>query len=161
MVEELNLSLSGSQESIRQKSDLIDCALGKRKADLVIKDIALVNVFSGEIYETDIAIFGERIAGLGKYSGKNEMDGRGKYAVPGLIDGHTHIEMSMLSPSEFARIVVPRGTTAVIEDPHEIANVLGRRGIELILKEAKTIPLKIFCMIPSCCLLYTSPSPRD
>ncbi|MHC1585048.1 MAG: adenine deaminase [Candidatus Syntropharchaeia archaeon] len=150
MVEELNLSLSGSQESIRQKSDLIDCALGKRKADLVIKDIALVNVFSGEIYETDIAIFGERIAGLGKYSGKNEMDGRGKYAVPGLIDGHTHIEMSMLSPSEFARIVVPRGTTAVIEDPHEIANVLGRRGIELILKEAKTIPLKIFCMIPSC-----------
>jgi adenine deaminase len=129
---------------------LIDVSLGRKKADFVIKDVNIVNVCSGEIYETDIAIYRDRIAGLGSYGGKNEVDGRDKYAIPGLIDGHTHIEMSMLSVSEFAKIVVPGGTTTVIEDPHEIANVLGVGGIKLMAEEARTTPLKVFFMAPSC-----------
>ena len=130
--------------------DLIDIALGKQKADLVLKNANLVNVCSGEIYETDIAIAKGIIVGLGRYDGREEIDAQDNYAVPGLIDGHTHIEMSMLSVTEFARSVVPRGTTAVVADPHEIANVLGIEGIRAILEEAKTTALKVFCMAPSC-----------
>ena len=130
--------------------NLIDVALGKQKADLVLKNANLVNVCSGEIYETDIAIARGLIVGLGKYAGIKEIDAQDKYAVPGLIDGHTHIEMSMLSVREFAKAVVPRGTTAVVADPHEIANVLGVEGIKALLAEARTTPLKVFCMAPSC-----------
>ena len=129
---------------------LIDTALGKEKADLVIKNANLVNVCSGEIYKTDIAIARGLIVGLGKYAGREEIEAKDKYAVPGLIDGHTHIEMSMLSVGEFAKAVVPRGTTAVVADPHEIANVLGVKGIRAILEEAMATPLKVFCMAPSC-----------
>ena len=129
---------------------LIDVALGKVKADLVIKNAEIVNVLTEEFIKADIAICGDKIAGIGKYSGINEIDANGLYAVPGLIDGHTHIEMCMLSVTEFARIVVPRGTTSVVADPHEIANVLGKDGIKVLLEEAKTTPLKVFCMIPSC-----------
>ena len=130
--------------------DLVDIALGKQKADLVLKNANLVNVCSGEIYETDIAIARGLIVGLGNYSGRKEIDAKEDYAVPGLIDGHTHIEMSMLSVSEFAKAVVPRGTTAVVADPHEIANVLGVAGIRALLADARTTPLKVFCMAPSC-----------
>ena len=130
--------------------DLLDVALGIEKAELVIKDANLVNVCSGEIYETDIAIADGIVAGLGRYEGRNEIEAKGKYAVPGLIDGHTHIEMCMLSVTEFARAVVPRGTTTVVADPHEIANVLGIEGIRAILEEAKATPLNVFCMAPSC-----------
>ncbi|MDI6885039.1 MAG: adenine deaminase [archaeon] len=130
--------------------DLVDIALGKEKADVVLKNTNLVNVCSGELYETDIAIARGLIVGLGRYKGREEIDAQNTYAVPGLVDGHTHIEMSMLSVTEFAKAVVPRGTTAVVEDPHEIANVLGVDGIRAILAEAKTTPLKVFCMAPSC-----------
>ena len=130
--------------------DLLNVALGEGKSDLVLKNANLVNVCSGEIYETDIAIARGLIVGLGRYEGRKEIDAKDNYAVPGLIDGHTHIEMSMLSVSEFARAVVSRGTTAVVADPHEIANVLGVRGIRAILEEAKATPLKVFCMAPSC-----------
>jgi adenine deaminase len=130
--------------------DLIDIASGKGKADLVLKNANLVNVCSGEIYETDIAIARGMIVGLGKYTGIEEIEAKDNYAVPGLIDGHTHIEMSMLSVGEFAKAVVPRGTTAVVADPHEIANVLGVKGIRAILEEAMATPLKVFCMAPSC-----------
>jgi adenine deaminase len=129
---------------------LMDVCLGEEKADIVIKCVNMMNVCSGEMYETDIAIYGKIIAGLGEYNGKREIDGSGKYAVPGLIDGHTHLEMSMISPSEFARIVIPRGTTTVIEDPHEIANVLGMEGIKMMIDEARTTRLKLFIMAPSC-----------
>ncbi len=129
---------------------LIDVAAGRKKADLVIKNANIVNVLTEEIYEGDIAIFKDRIAGIGNYNGIEEIDASNLYAVPGLIDGHTHIEMSMLSVTEFARIVVPKGTTSVVEDPHEIANVLGKDGIKVLLEEAKTTPLKVFCMVPSC-----------
>jgi len=132
--------------------DLIDIALGKQKSDLVIKNANLVNVCSGEIYETDIAIARGLIVGVGvgRYDSKKGIDAQNKYAVPGLIDGYTHIEMSMLSVTEFAKAVVPRGTTAVVADPHEIANVLGVGGIKAILEEAKATPLKVFCMASSC-----------
>ena len=130
--------------------DLLDIALGIEKAELVIKNANLVNVCSGEIYETDIAIAHGIVAGLGRYEGRNEIEAKDKYAVPGLIDGHTHIEMCMLSVTEFARAVVPRGTTTVVADPHEIANVLGIEGIRAILEEAKATPLNVFCMAPSC-----------
>ena len=129
---------------------LIDVAAGRKKADLVIKNANIVNVLTEEIYEGDVAIFKDRIAGIGNYNGIEEIDASNLYAVPGLIDGHTHIEMSMLSVTEFARIVVPKGTTSVVEDPHEIANVLGKNGIKVLLEEAKTTPLKVFCMVPSC-----------
>ncbi len=129
---------------------IIDVALGKEKADLVIKNAEMVNVLTEEFIQADIAICGDRIAGIGRYDGIEEIDANGLYAVPGLVDGHTHIEMSMLSVTEFARIVVPKGTTSVIADPHEIANVLGKDGVKVLLEEAKTTPLKVFCMIPSC-----------
>ena len=128
---------------------LVDIALGNKKADLVLKNVNLVNVCSGEIYETDIAIAHDLIAGLGRYDGRLEIDAQDSYAVPGLIDGHTHIEMSMLSVREFAKAVVPRGTTAVVADPHEIANVLGIAGIRALLDDARTTALKVFCMAPS------------
>jgi len=131
-------------------NDLVDIALSNKKADLVLKNVNLVNVCSGEIYETDIAIAHGLIAGLGRYDGRLEIDAQDNYAVPGLIDGHTHIEMSMLSVREFAKAVVPRGTTAVVADPHEIANVLGIAGIRALLDEARTTALKVFCMAPSC-----------
>lgn len=134
----------------KRRKDLVEIALGKEKADVVLKHTNLVNVCSGELYETDIAIARGLIVGLGRYKGREEVDAQNTYAVPGLIDGHTHIEMSMLSVSEFANAVVPRGTTAVVEDPHEIANVLGLDGIRALLAEAKTTPLKVFCMAPSC-----------
>jgi len=134
--------------------DLVEVALGRRKADLVIKNANLVNVCSGEIYETEIAVARGVVVGLGvgscEWKGREEIDAQGKYAVPGLVDGHTHIEMSLLSVTEFAKAVVPRGTTAVVADPHEIANVLGVAGVRAILDEAKTTPLKVFCTAPSC-----------
>ncbi len=133
-----------------QVERIVDVALGKEKADLVIKNAEIVNVLTEEFIKADIAVCGNRIAGIGNYSGIEEIDAEGLYAVPGLIDGHTHIEMSMLSVTEFARIVVPKGTTSVVADPHEIANVLGKDGIRVLLEEAKTTPLKVFCMIPSC-----------
>ncbi len=129
---------------------LIDVSLGKEKADLVIKNAEIINVLTEEFIKADIAICENRIAGIGSYSGIKEIDAEGLYAVPGLIDGHTHIEMSMLSITEFARIVVPRGNTCVIADPHEIANVLGKEGIRVFIEESKTVPLRVYFMVPSC-----------
>lgn len=129
---------------------ILEVARGDRRADLVVKSAQIVNVVTEEIIEADIAICEGFIAGLGRYSGIEEIDAKNLYAVPGLIDGHTHIEMSMLSLSEFARLVVPRGTTAVVADPHEIANVLGKEGVKLLLEEAKNTPLRFFCLAPSC-----------
>ena len=129
---------------------LIDVASGRKKADLVIKNAEIVNVLTEEFIKADVAICGEKIAGIGSYDGMKEIDGEGLYAVPGLIDGHTHLEMSMLSVTEFARLIVPRGNTSVVADPHEIANVLGKDGIRVLIEEAKTTPLKVFFEVPSC-----------
>jgi len=129
---------------------LIRVAKGEERADLVIKSAEIVNVLTEEIYKGDIAICGDRIAGIGSYEGLKEIDAKGLYAIPGLIDGHTHIEMSFLTLSEFARLVVPRGNTCVIADPHEIANVLGKKGIIYLLEEAKHTPIRFYCLVPSC-----------
>ncbi len=135
---------------------LIDVALGRRKADLVVKDGQLVNVCTGEIIEhSGLAIKNDRIAFVGNVEeiqcdGSSVINAKGAYLVPGFIDGHVHVESSMLTLTQFARAVLSRGTTAVMMDPHEIANVLGLKGIHLMLREARNLPLKVFVQIPSC-----------
>ena len=131
-------------------SRLIKVARGEEPADLVIKGGQIVNVLSQEIYSADIAICGEQIAGVGDYSGPNELDARGKFVTPGFIDGHMHIESSMVTVWEFAKTVMPHGTTTIMADPHELANVLGVEGIEYVLKTAKYQPLSVYVMLPSC-----------
>ncbi|MEP7199735.1 MAG: adenine deaminase, partial [Chloroflexota bacterium] len=124
---------------------------GDEPADLLLKNAQLVNVYSAEIYETDVAIYDDRIAGIGAgYTAKETVDLKGMYLAPGFIEGHIHIESSMMRVSEFARAVVPHGTTAVVADPHEIANVLGLDGIRYILESAKDGPLNVFVMLSSC-----------
>ncbi|HOJ86615.1 MAG TPA: amidohydrolase family protein, partial [Elusimicrobiales bacterium] len=103
----------------------IDISLNKNKIDLLIKNAKLINTFSGDIYKTDIAVHNGKIVGFGEYSAKNVIDAKGMYVAPGFIDGHVHIESSMVKIPEFAKVVMPCGTTSVVIDPHEIANVLG------------------------------------
>ncbi len=130
---------------------LVDVARGDKPADLVLKNARLVNVFNGEIEETDIAVSGSRIVGISKgYVGKEELDLGGAYVAPGFIDAHVHIESSMMSVREFSRVVVTHGVTTVIADPHEIANVLGLDGIRYILEMAKYGPISVYVMVPSC-----------
>jgi len=129
---------------------LIDVAAKRKKAELLLKNCKIVNVFSNEIIEGDLAIDSGKIIGIGNYEGIVEIDLKGKYVAPGLIDSHVHIESSMLSPGQFARAVVPKGTTSVITDPHEIANVRGLEGIEYMIKASKDLPLNVYCMLPSC-----------
>ncbi len=129
---------------------LIDVAAGREKADVVIKNAKVVNVFSGKIIEGSIAIVGEQFAGVGDYEGVEEIDAKGKYAIPGLIDSHIHIESSHLSPEEFGRLVVPLGTTTIIADPHEIVNVAGISGLNYMMNAAKNTALSVKFMLPSC-----------
>lgn len=135
------------RSEIKQK---IDLAYGRTKPELVLKNARIVNVFSHEIVEGDIAINGGKVVGIGNYVGKTEVDLEGKFVAPGLIDGHVHIESSMVSPPQFARAVVPRGTTTIVADPHEIANVKGIEGIKYMLKASEGLPLNAYFMLPSC-----------
>ncbi|NIN69361.1 MAG: adenine deaminase [Anaerolineae bacterium] len=129
---------------------LIRVARGEEGADLLFKNSRLVNVLSGEIHEADVAIADTRVVGIGDYEAKEVLDLDGAYLCPGLIDGHLHIESSMLRIPEFARVVVPHGTTTVITDPHEIANVLGLDGIRYMMESSKGNPLGVYFMLPSC-----------
>ena len=129
---------------------LVDVAAGRTPADLVLKGAQVVNVLSNEVVEADVAIVGERIAGLGDYDGAETVDLSGCTIIPGLIDAHVHIESSMLSVQEFARTVVTHGTTAVVADPHEIANVLGTEGIRYMLRCAKYSPIDVYLTLSSC-----------
>lgn len=134
-----------------QLDRIIKAARGDSPVDLLLKNVNLVNVVSGEIYSSDIAIDGQLIVGIGnEYEAKNVLDLNGFYASPGFIDGHVHIESSMVTVSQFARAVVPLGTTSVIADPHEIANVLGYEGIRFMMESAKYNPLNVFFTLPSC-----------
>ncbi|MGL5328597.1 MAG: amidohydrolase family protein, partial [Peptostreptococcaceae bacterium] len=129
---------------------LIDFAMKNEKPQLVLKNANIVNVFSHEIIKGDVAINDDFIVGIGNYDGYENIDLNGKYIVPGFIDSHVHIESSMVSPDEFAKAIVPRGTTTVIADPHEIANVCGLDGVEYILNESEKLPLDVYIMLPSC-----------
>lgn len=132
------------------REELIRVARGEVEADLVLKRARVVNVFSGDVYVSDVAIARSLIVGLGEYRARHEIDLGGRYLAPGLIDAHVHIESSMLSVPEFARAVVPHGTTTVIADPHEIANVMGLAGVRYILDTSKYNPLSVYVMAPSC-----------
>ena len=130
---------------------LISVAKGELPADLVLTNARVVNVFTGEIESGNVAICGDRIAGIGDYNqAKQVLDLRGRYLAPGLINGHTHLESSMLDVGQYAKAVVPRGTLAMVTDLHEIANVCGLEGIRYMLGGARRLPLKLFLMAPSC-----------
>ncbi|WP_297963847.1 adenine deaminase [uncultured Anaerovibrio sp.] len=132
----------------RQK--LMQTAAGKAKSQLVLKNAQVFAGFTGRFIKTDIAIEDGYIAGLGQYHGDREIDLKGKYITPGFIDSHVHIESSMLTPFGFAQAVVPKGTTTVVADPHEIANVGGETGIQYMLDASADLPLQIKFMLPSC-----------
>jgi adenine deaminase len=132
------------------RADLIAVARGDEPPDLVISGARVLSVFTSEWLDLDVAVFGGRIAGMGSYDGGERVDASGQYLVPGFIDAHVHIESSKLTPAEFARAVVPHGTTAVVTDPHEVANVLGRAGVEWMLDASEGLPLDVFVMAPSC-----------
>jgi adenine deaminase len=130
---------------------LISVARGETPADLLLKNVRVVNTFIGEIEQGDVAIYGDRIAGVGDYDKAKEIiDLQGRFLAPGLINGHTHIESSMLHPARYAQAVVPRGTLAVVTDLHEIANVCGPAGIKFVMDWARKLPLDMLFMAPSC-----------
>lgn len=130
---------------------LISVARGELPADLILANARVVNVFTGEVELGNVAISGDRIAGVGDYrQAKEVLDLAGHYLAPGLINGHTHLESSMLDVGQYARAVVPRGTLAVVTDLHEIANVSGLRGVKYVLNCARRLPLELFLMVPSC-----------
>lgn len=131
-------------------AQIIKIARGDEPADLLLKNGRVLNVFTGEIIPTNIAIAHSRIVGLGDYEAHQTVELGGRYVAPGLIDSHVHIESAMVPPPEFARAVVPRGTTTVVTDPHEIANVLGLEGIRYMLDMAKYNPLSVYVNAPSC-----------
>lgn len=128
----------------------IRVAAGEGKVDLLIKNGRIVDVFSGQIEKREVAIFDGRIVGFGDYPAKKIVDLEGDFLCPGLIDGHVHVESSMVGISEFARAILPHGTTTVVIDPHEIANVFGVKGVYWMAESAKGVPLNLFVMIPSC-----------
>ncbi|RLI56634.1 MAG: adenine deaminase [Candidatus Thorarchaeota archaeon] len=130
--------------------EMIDVASGRTRADLVLKNASVVNVFTGEVNEGDIAIHGAYVAGIGEYVGNEVIDLKGRYVAPSFIDGHVHVESSMVMPIQYARAVVPHGTGAVVADPHEIANVLGMEGILYMSKSMRGGPLEFYMMLPSC-----------
>ncbi len=136
-------------------AELAAAAQGKIKADTVLKGGKVVNVFTAEIMTADVAIRSGRIVLVGQAdhtigSKTTVIDASGYYLVPGLVDGHIHVESSMVSVTQFARAVVPSGTTTIFMDPHEIANVLGMKGIKLMVEEGQNLPLKVFSTMPSC-----------
>lgn len=132
-----------------RQSELIRAAY-EGKNTLVIKNANVVNVFTDEIVRADVAVYEDVIIGVGSYSGENEIDAGGAYLAPGFIDAHVHIESSMVIPSSFMKIIMPHGTTTVIADPHEIANVAGAAGIRAMYKLTDELPLRVLFMLPSC-----------
>src|ERR1041385_337775 len=135
---------------MRNLHQKLSIARGERPAELLFKNANLVNVLSGEIYRTHLAVDDGRVIGMGEYEARQVVDLEGAYLAPSLIDGHFHVESSMLTTPEFARAVVPHGTGAVVIDPHEYAIVLGLDGIRYVLESSKNLPLDFFIMLPSC-----------
>lgn len=145
----------------KDKKGLIEAAIGRRACDLVIENCKIVNVFSGEIYDGDIGIYGGFIAHIrcnpdeksimeGRIIGKKYYNANGKYIIPGLIDAHIHIESTLMTPRNFAKAVIPHGTTTVVTDPHEIANVYGVEGVEYMHNSSEGLPMRQYVLAPSC-----------
>lgn len=128
----------------------IEVAAKRKKAALVIKHAKVMDVFNQEWIDADVAVENGKIVGIGEYEGEQELDATGQMLVPGFVDGHVHIESSMVTPAEFSKAVVPHGVTTVVTDPHEIANVSGVAGIRFMLEEARKAALNIYFMLPSC-----------
>src|SRR5919201_4411922 len=147
-----NLVVPSNNAIIDDLQRKISLAKGQKKVDLLLKNANIVNVFSGEIHQTDVAIADGIFVGFGEgyHDTKNLYDAQGRFMCPGLIDGHIHIESTFLSPREFCDAVSLHGTSVVICDPHEIANVLGLRGIDYVLQSSLGLPVKIYFMMPSC-----------
>lgn len=146
---------------VKDRLKLKEAALGLIPCDLVIKNVNMLNVFTGEVYKADVGVWGNAIAhincdpdNLGReetpIEAKQEIDGTGKYLIPGLIDAHIHIESTMMIPKNFAKAVIPQGTTTVITDPHEIGNVCGIEGVEYMLENSEGLPMRQFVLAPSC-----------
>jgi adenine deaminase len=130
--------------------ELIQVARGRKPAELCLRNVRIVNVCTGTVEPGHLAVHGGRLAGWGNYRGRYEMDLHGAFVAPGFIDGHLHLESTLLSPAEFAKAVLPHGTTAVVLDPHEIANVLGLSGVLALIQASEGLPVDFFFMLPSC-----------
>ena len=147
-----------SYKDLGQLTESIKAARGQISADIVIKNAQWLDVFSGEFRQGDVAVHGNKIVGVGdQYIGRQTVDGNGAYIVPGFIDSHVHIESSLMTPVRFQQAVLPCGTTSVIWDPHEIANVKGKEGIRWALESSDGLDLDVFVMVPSC-VPSTTPS---
>lgn len=132
------------------RQELIDTAMGRRKAGLVIKDVKVADVFGGGIIRGDVAVSGGKIIGVGSYSGETEVDGGGRYVLPCYYDAHLHFESAAVRPNEYLKLTIPRGVTAYNADPHEIANVCGMAGIEFMTDDVRGLPADVHFMMPSC-----------
>ena len=136
--------------TVEKLKNRLRASCGDMASDLVLKGGKVISVFSREVIEADVAIHDGVIAGIGDYTGNEEIDVKGHYICPGFIDGHFHIESSMLLPHELAKAVLPCGTTTIIADPHEIANVTGKRGIQFMLDMSDALPVDFYFLLPSC-----------
>ncbi len=141
---------SAENIAFTRRERLIEMAAGRRPADLLLRNVRLVNVLAGEIHTADVAIGDGVFLGCGDYDARQVIDGDGRWLAPGLIEGHIHIESTLLLPAEFARLVAARGTAAVVADPHEIGNVMGIAGVEFMLKASRGLPVSFYFLVPSC-----------
>ena len=149
-MEQKEITAGKITQRLAKKQRLIRVARGEEKADIVFKNATYLNVFSNDFCHGDIAVSDGLIAGIGQYEGITEVDVSGKFICPGLFDAHIHLESSLVSPAEFARTVLRHGTTTVIVDPHEIANVMGVDGIRYLLEATEGLPIDVHFMLPSC-----------
>ena len=154
-----NTQNNNSKDRIEMKRKQILAAVGEKPADTVIRNVSMLNVFTGEFELADVAMSGGVFVGMTEpqgndsgnlYQGITQIDGSGKYLVPGLIDGHMHLESSAVQPAEYAQAVIPHGTTAIVADPHEITNVCGMAGLDYVLDATSVLDLDVFVMLPSC-----------
>ncbi len=150
MAEPYESYASRINRDLLKKQHMVDVAAGRKPADLVLKNAQYLNVFANELSRGDIAVAGGLIVGVGEYSGVTEYDMSGKIVLPGFIDSHIHLESALVSPRELTRAILPHGTTTVVTDPHEIANVMGTDGIDYMLQATEGLPLDVRFMLPSC-----------
>ena len=146
--------------AVTDRQHLLAVARGDEPADLVVRDARVFSVFTREWLAGDVAVADGRFAGIGSYVGEETLDARGSMLVPGFIDAHVHIESSMLTLERFAEVVLATGTTTIVADPHELANVVGSKGVHWLLDAAEHVPLNVFVMAPSCVPASRFESPR-